>query len=143
MGRAAGGGADTHVTERVKDLVARYGRTDGCVQVQVSGLGAIFEQVGTTIEGDLQSAESIAFPVTAVALIVVFGSAIAAGLPLAIGALSIIATFAVPHLIALLTDVALLSINLATAMGLALPIDYTLFRVTRRRAQRQKWRRSA
>jgi RND superfamily putative drug exporter len=131
-------GDDTHVTERVKDLLPRYERSDATLQVQVSGLGAVFEQVGTTIEKDLQSAETIAFPLTALALIIVFGSVVAAGLPLAIGVLSIVSTFAVLHVIALLTDVSIFSINLATAMGLGLAIDYALFIVTRFREERQK-----
>jgi RND superfamily putative drug exporter len=131
-------GDDTHVTERVKDLLPRYERDGQVLQVQVSGLGAVFEQVGTTIEADLGKAEGIAFPITALALIVVFGSVVAAGLPLAIGVLSIVSTFAVLHLIALLTDVSIFSINLATAMGLGLAIDYALFIVTRFREERGK-----
>jgi len=131
-------GDDTEVTERVKTLLPIYERTDPLLRVQVSGLGAVFEQVGTTIEKDLAKAESIAFPITALALVIVFGSVVAAGLPLGVGVLSIFSTFAVLHLVALLTDVSIFSINLATAMGLGLAIDYSLFIVTRFREETSK-----
>ena len=97
----------------------------------------MFNEVGITIEEDLVRAESIAFPLTAIALVIVFGSVVAAGLPLAIGIVSVLGTFALLHLIALATDVSVYSINLTTAMGLGLAIDYSLFIVNRVREERR------
>ncbi len=131
-------GDDTHVDERVTALLPRYTRDGGLLTVEVTGYRAVFAQVGATIESDLARAESIAFPLTAIALVLVFGSVVAAGMPLAIGVLSIVSTFAALHLIALVTDVSVFSINLTTGLGLGLAIDYSLFIVNRVREERRK-----
>ena len=131
-------GDDDHVDERVGELATRYTRRDGPVTVAVTGYSAVFNQVSTTVESDLTKAESLAFPLTGIALVLVFGSVVAAGMPLAVGVLSIITTFAMLHLIALLTDVSIFSINLTTGLGLGLAIDYSLFLVNRVREERRK-----
>ena len=53
-------------------------------------------------------------------LVLVFGSAIAAALPLLIGVLSILGTFLALHLTVQITDVSIYSVNLATSLGLGL-----------------------
>ncbi len=131
-------GDDDHVDERVHELVGPYTRSDGLLRVEVTGFAAVFNQVGTQIESDLARAESLAFPLTGIALVLVFGSVVAAGMPLAVGVLSIISTFAVLHAIALVTDVSIFSINLTTGLGLGLAIDYSLFIVNRVREERRK-----
>jgi RND superfamily putative drug exporter len=65
----------------------------------------------------------------------VFGTVVSASLPLAIGALSIVGTLAVLRLINMVTEVSIFSLNLTTAMGLGLAIDYALFMVTRYREE--------
>ena len=131
-------GDDDHVDERVAELTGPYTRSEGPLTVEITGFGAVFNQVGTQIESDLARAESIAFPLTAIALVLVFGSVVAAGMPLAIGLLSIVSTFAALHAIALVTDVSIFSINLTTGLGLGLAIDYSLFIVNRVREERRK-----
>ncbi len=70
----------------------------------------------------------IAVPITLVLSILVFGSLVAALLPLAVGAMSpCIGTFLVLRVVARFTDVSIFSLNLTTAMGLGLAIDYSLF----------------
>jgi RND superfamily putative drug exporter len=113
------------------------GSRDG-LEVRTGGTAAVFDEVGTTIEHDILRAEAIAFPVTAVLLVLVFGSALAAGLPLLIGVLSILGTFLALHLLVQVTDVSVYAVNLATSLGLGLGIDYSLFMVTRYREQLQQ-----
>jgi len=108
---------------------------DGTVSVAVSGITAAYEEVSRTVESDLVRAERIAFPITALGLLLVFGSAVAAALPLLVGAIAIVATLAVLHALALLTDVSVYSINLTTALGLGLAVDYSLFVVSRYREE--------
>src|SRR5437899_3064422 len=69
------------------------------------------------------------------ALVRVFGSVVAAGLPLGIGVLAIIGTFLVLRVLASFTQVSIFSLNLTTAMGLGLAIDYSLFIVSRYREE--------
>ena len=51
--------------------------------------------------------------------------------PLAIGALAVVGTFLVLYVINEFTEVSVFALNLTTAMGLGLAIDYSLFIVTR------------
>ena len=133
-------GQDDDMVERAKELTPRYSRTFDGIEVRVGGMAETFNEVGTTIERDLIRAEAIAFPVVAVLLILVFGSAIAAGLPLLVGILSILGTFLALHLTVQVTDVSIYSVNLATSLGLGLGIDYALFMVTRYREELRKGR---
>jgi RND superfamily putative drug exporter len=128
-------GSQNEVNKRVKDLVPKYTRDGAVVQVGVGGYSAIFREVGTTIEDDLVRAESIALPITLILLLLVFGTAVSASLPLAIGILSVVGTFVVLRLLSTVTEVSIFSLNLTTAMGLGLAIDYALFIVTRYREE--------
>src|SRR5690606_6182 len=56
-------------------------------------------------------------------------------LPLAIGVLSIVGTFLVLRVASELTDVSIYALNLTTALGLGLAIDYSLFVVSRYREE--------
>src|SRR5207248_11204843 len=99
------------------------------------GFAEVFRQIGTQIEQDLRTAEMIALPITLILLILVFGSAVAASLPLTLGILAIIGGFFVLRVIASITQVSIFSLNLATALGLSLAIDYSLFVVSRYREE--------
>ena len=128
-------GTDDHVRDTVKILSPRFTRTDPVVTVRAGGQAEIFRQVGTQIEKDLRLAEEISVPITILLLIIVFGSAAAASLPLAIGGLSVVGTFLVLRILAALTQVSIFSLNLTTAMGLGLAIDYSLFVISRYREE--------
>ncbi len=88
-----------------------------------------------TIEADLVRAETIALPITLILLVFVFGSLVAAALPLAIGALAVVGTFVVLRVLTGFTDVSIFALNLTTALGLGLAIDYSLFVVSRYREE--------
>jgi RND superfamily putative drug exporter len=131
-------GEDDAISDRIETLAPAFERTDdgpAGIDVQVGGSAAVFLEVGETIEEDLLTAEMIAFPITLVLLVLVFGSLVAATLPLVIGVLSIIGTFFVLQLLTGLTDVSVYALNLTTAMGLGLAIDYSLFVVYRYREE--------
>ena len=128
-------GGDEAAVDRVEQLAPDYRGGFRGLQVEVGGQAQVFSEVGHTIERDILRAEAIAIPITMVLLVLVFGSAVAAGLPLLIGVLSILGTFLVLHLLAQTTDVSVYSVNLATSLGLGLGIDYALFMVTRHREE--------
>jgi len=127
-------GSEDFVNDRVEEITPKYTR-DGALVVGVGGFGAVFREVGTTIEEDLVRAETIALPITLILLLLVFGSVVSASLPLAIGALSVVGTFVVLRLLSTVTEVSIFSLNLTTAMGLGLAIDYSLFMVSRFREE--------
>jgi RND superfamily putative drug exporter len=121
--------------ERAAALAERVSGDDGTLSVAAGGEAIVNDAVSNTVESDLKKAESIALPITLVLLVVVFGSVVAALLPLAVGILAIIGTFAVLQLLSVFTDVSIFSLNLTTALGLGLAIDYSLFVVSRFREE--------
>jgi RND superfamily putative drug exporter len=126
------------VDDRVAELGPRYERSasnGGVVDVELGGFAQFAHEVGDTIEEDLTRAEMIALPITLVLLIVVFGSVVAASLPLVVGVMSIVGAFLVLRVLAALTDVSIYALNLTTALGLGLAIDYSLFIVSRYREE--------
>ncbi len=110
------------------------GERDGFT-VEVGGVGAVYAGIGQTVEEDLALAEMIAIPLTLVLLVIVFRGVVAALLPLAVGVSAIFGAFFVLWAIAQFTDVSIFSINLVTALGLGLAIDYSLLIVSRFREE--------
>ena len=107
----------------------------GPIDVLVGGPGPFYAEVQETIETDLVRAELIAFPITAILLVLIFGTVVAAALPLLIGAFAIVGTFLVLQLLTGVTEVSIFALNLTTALGLGLAIDYSLFIVSRYREE--------
>jgi RND superfamily putative drug exporter len=105
------------------------------ITTRVTGLSEVARQVSARSEKDVQRAEIISTPITAIALVLVFGSMVAAGLPLAIGAVAVVGTLLALHIIASATEVSIFALNLTTGLGLGLAIDYSLFIVSRYREE--------
>ncbi|MEM7285990.1 MAG: MMPL family transporter [Actinomycetota bacterium] len=126
---------DPDRVDLVGDVLEEYEGERGPVVLSPAGFEAVFEEVGSTIEGDLARAEAIAIPLTLILLIVVFGGIVAALLPVAVGAAAVFGAFLVLFLITGFTDVSIFSLNLVTALGLGLAIDYSLFIVSRYREE--------
>ena len=124
------------VSTIIHDFDTDAGAADrGPITVAVGGPERIFEQIGSTIEGDLARAEAIAIPLTLALLIVVFAGVVAALLPLVVGVVAVFGAFMTLFVITMVTDVSVFSINLVTALGLGLAIDYSLFIVSRFREE--------
>ncbi|MFG2996688.1 MMPL family transporter [Streptomyces sp. NPDC048340] len=127
---------DEKTATAVLDRIApRYRGDHGPVRVSLGGPVAVQREVTSTIQEDLLRAEVIALPVTLVLLILVFGSAVAALLPLGVGIVAILGTNAVLRGLTEFTDVSVFAQNLTTALGLGLAIDYALFIVRRFREE--------
>ncbi|HKA62032.1 MAG TPA: MMPL family transporter [Methylomirabilota bacterium] len=84
---------------------------------------------------DLRRAELVILPVVVVLLLLVFGSVVAALLPLAVGALSMAGAIAATLLMARYTSVSVYAPNIVTMIGLGVAIDYSLFIVSRFREE--------
>jgi RND superfamily putative drug exporter len=122
--------AATSATGILKDYAHE---NDDAVTVKIGG--ALGTGVGEQVTKDLALAEAIAVPITMVLLIIAFGSLVAALLPLLVGVLAIFATFAELSLLTHVTSVSVFAINLTTALGLGLGIDYALLMVSRFREE--------
>ncbi|MFC8571784.1 MMPL family transporter [Streptomyces sp. NPDC057245] len=116
-------------------IVPRFDGGQGDLSVRVGGSVAVQHEQQTLIAEDLVRAELIALPVTLLILMVVFGSAVAALLPVGIGVIAILGTNAVLRVLTSFTDVSVFATNLTTALGLGLAIDYALLIVRRYREE--------
>ena len=107
----------------------------GQVEVTVGGAAAVGNDITSQVTKSLGIAEAIAVPIILALLVFAFGSVMAALLPLAIGLVAILGTFAELFVLGSLTNVAIYAINLTTALALALSIDYALLMVSRYREE--------
>ena len=105
---------------------------DGVI-VRSGGAAMVNAQITAQSQRDLLLMESIAIPFSFIVLVWVFGGLLAAALPIVVGGMAILGSMAVLRLITLSTDVSIFALNLTTAMGLALAIDYTLLIISRYR----------
>lgn len=128
-------GEEKQMGETLDRIAPEFRGAHGPVEVSVGGPVAVRHEMQTTIQEDLLRAEVIALPVTLVLLVMVFGSAVAALLPLGIGIVAILGTNAVLRGLTEFTDVSVFAMNLTTALGLGLAVDYALFIVRRFREE--------
>jgi len=133
-------GDDEQVAERIDLVKEAVTGTQGPFDVLLGGREAVFADVGETIEGDLLRAELIAVPLTLILLLFVFRGLVAAALPMLVGVIAVLGTLLSLFVIGSITDVSLYAINLTTALGLGLAIDYSLFIVSRFREELQAGR---
>ncbi|MEU9236282.1 MMPL family transporter [Streptomyces subrutilus] len=103
--------------------------------VRVGGSALVDAELQDLAESDLKRAEAVVLPGTLILLVLVFGSVVAAALPLLIGVLSIAGTLLVLSVLGAVTDVSVFALNLTTALGLGLGIDYGLLIVSRFREE--------
>ncbi|WP_229076604.1 MMPL family transporter [Actinoplanes sp. DH11] len=122
--------------DRVADLHDELAGERGAVEVSFGGLTQVNNDINEQVTTDLARAEAIAIPITLVLLLLVFGTVWAAGAPLLIGIFSILTTLGTLRLLAVFTDVSVFAVNMATALGLGLAVDYSLLFVSRYREQR-------
>ncbi len=118
------------------DLVKSQNGQDG-FQVSITGsltADADFEKLS---EEDLQKGELlIGLPAALIILVLVFGAVVAGLVPVVLGLLSIVIAVALTALVGQAFEVSFFVVNMISAMGLALGIDYALFIVSRYREER-------
>jgi len=103
--------------------------------VLVGGAAVAQEQVNKQVEKDLRTAEMLAFPLLFLLSLLFFRSLVAALLPLMIGGLAIVGTFLILRIASEVGSISIFALNLTTALGLGLAIDYSLFVVSRYREE--------
>jgi trehalose monomycolate/heme transporter len=130
------GVTDPDREDTFKAIKADFPATAGNgISAQVGGTTPTELAINSEVSGNIARAEGISFPVLMILLVIIFGSAVAALAPLAIGGLAILGSFTVLRLLAMFTPVSLYSVNITTIIGLGLGIDYGLFIVTRFREE--------
>jgi RND superfamily putative drug exporter len=124
---------DADDNELIDHIVQTYTHDTKTVTVEAGGGAVVNRTVNSHVREDLAHAEAIAIPLTLLLLVLAFGGFVAATLPLAVGLVAILGTFAELSLLGRVTDVAVYAINLTTALALALGVDYALLMVARYR----------
>ena len=120
----------TDALERIEDRLAAPG-----LRTEVGGATTVGRDINERVSEDIARAETLSMPVLLVLLVLVFGTVVAATLPLVIGVVAILGAFTALHLLSLVTDVSVFSVNVVTILGLGLAIDYGLFVVGRYREE--------
>ena len=115
------------VAERLRDVPG--------LTVRIGGGPAFYGDVQEVTESDLQRSELISLPLAALALVLVFGSLVAAGIPLAVGGAAVLVALAGIFIVASLTPMSIFVLNLATLLGLGLGVDYSLLMTSRFREE--------
>ncbi|CAN5645418.1 MMPL family transporter [soil metagenome] len=102
---------------------------------QLTGYGPLALAVNEQSEADLQRAELVSLPLALLILLLVFASLSAAVMPLLVAGLAIPSALALIYLLGQQVEMSIYVINVATMLGLALAIDYSLFLVSRFREE--------
>jgi RND superfamily putative drug exporter len=105
------------------------------IKVALAGGPSFYADIQIVSETDLQRSELISLPLAAIVLLLVFGSAVAAGLPLAVGGATVLVALAAIFGIAQATRMSIFVLNLTTLLGLGLGVDYSLLLVSRFREE--------
>lgn len=127
--------SDEEAAATALNLQTKYDQTQSDTRTYVGGIEVLYNSINTQIEDDLKKAELIAVPLNIVMLLIVFGAAVAAGLPMIVALGSITGSFFVLYILTQFTDVSIFALNLITGLGLGLGIDYALLIVNRFREE--------
>ncbi|HXA87837.1 MAG TPA: MMPL family transporter [Mycobacterium sp.] len=126
-------GGENYAQKNAQSLSDQFVHDRDGVTVRAGGPAMQYAQMNKQNQDDLLLMEMIALPASFLVLIWVFGGLLAAALPMALGALAVVGSMSVLRLITFTTEVSIFALNLSTALGLALAIDYTLLIVSRYR----------
>ena len=127
------GGGEANAQKYADALSQRFAHDRNGVTVRSGGVAMVNAQITEQSQKDMVVMEAIAIPLSFLVLVWVFGGLLAAALPVVIGGMSILGALAVLRVITFTTDVSIFALNLSTALGLALAIDYTLLIISRYR----------
>jgi RND superfamily putative drug exporter len=131
-------GSDDEQVRLAKDLSPKFTTRGAVIRTAVTGHAETTRQISEQAEKDLQRSDLLTAPLVFAALVIVFGSLVAAFLPLGVGVIAVLGTFVVLTVLAQLTEVSVFALNLTTGLGLGLAIDYSLFVVSRYREEVRK-----
>ena len=117
-------------------IVKQNNGRDG-FRVTITGEGTLDHDFNDLSQHDLKSGElGIGLPAALIILLLVFGTVVAGLVPLLMAILAIVVALGLTSIVADAFTLSVFVVNMLTAMGLALGIDYSLFVVSRYREER-------
>ncbi|WP_211303592.1 MMPL family transporter [Pseudosporangium ferrugineum] len=103
--------------------------------VQLAGGAPLGDASAARSTEDLAFAEAVSLPIVLILLLFIFGSLVAASLPVLVGGCAVLGSLGVLHAVAYTHDVNSFAVNVASLLGLGMAIDYGLFMVGRFREE--------
>ncbi|TCJ95213.1 MMPL family transporter [Nocardia alba] len=126
-------GSESEIDERVTAISRELTGEQGSLQVRAGGFAMLMHETVQQSKTDIAKGEAIAFPLTLIALLFVFGGLVAASLPLLVAIGTVLTTMGALWLLTLFMPLSVTATNVATLLGLGLAIDYSLLIVNRYR----------
>jgi RND superfamily putative drug exporter len=120
------------------DVRAQLADQPDGVHAYLMGFPALSYDLAQGSEHDLKKAELYSLPLTLLLLLAVFGTILAAGLPLILGVTAIAVSLAGIYLFAQKVETSIFVMNTASMIGLGLGIDFSLLMVSRFREELDK-----
>ena len=117
----------------VPELRERLGPSE--LEVHIAGSPVYYSDIQTLSEADLQRAETVGLPFALIVLVLVFGSVVAAGIPVLAGGTSVVVGLALLWLFGQQVGFSIFALNVVTLVGLGLGADYSLILVSRFREE--------
>jgi uncharacterized membrane protein YdfJ with MMPL/SSD domain len=127
--------ADDDIEPVVHEVQSANGR--GGFSVAITGDHTVDNDFTTLATSDLRHGElEFGLPIAIVVLLLVFGAVVAGLMPVLMAVLSIVVGLGIATLVGEEFHLSTFTVNMMTAMGLALGIDYSLFIISRFREER-------
>jgi RND superfamily putative drug exporter len=128
-GAARDSNAMVVAADRLKGPLAAL--STGGVQVSLTGAAGMWSDFNAANRSAMLKSEVISWPVTLTIMLIAFGSLVAAGLPLMLTMIGLLATAGALYLGTQVLPISIWAMNFALMFALALGIDYALFVVHR------------
>jgi RND superfamily putative drug exporter len=128
-GAARDSNAMVAAANRLKGPLAAL--SSGGVQVHLTGASGMWSDFNAANRSAMLKSEVISWPVTLAIMLLAFGSLVAAGLPLMLTMIGLLATAGALYLGTRVLPISIWAMNFALMFALALGIDYALFVVHR------------
>ncbi|MCW7944653.1 hypothetical protein AAW14_21815 [Streptomyces hygroscopicus] len=128
-------GDDDQAQRTAKRIVPGLTGRQGPFDVGATGEAESNAELQHRSDQDLAKAELVAAPIVLLVLLLVFRTVLAALLPFLIGVIGVVLTLAILRVVTEFADVSIFALNLTTALGLGLAVDYSLFLLMRFREE--------
>ncbi len=130
-------GTRDDVLQAAKDLreELKVGEVTDGVQPYVVGQQGLWAGMQELQQEDLEKAETSGFPAILIVLLAVFGSVLAALLPVGLGVAAVIITGAAVFFLSLAITMSVFVTNVASMLGIGVAVDYSLFVLSRYREE--------
>jgi RND superfamily putative drug exporter len=113
---------DPDLVQKFKDLIKK----PSDLEMKLGGVPIFVQDTQTQAQHDLYRNEYIATPVAIITMLVIYGSVIAALLPIIMGGVAVFLTFIVLYFIGQQIELSVFTLNIALLLSAILSLDYSL-----------------